>query len=273
MAKVEFDIVIVTFNSLRWVDGCIKSIEKQKNFDLKNINLYFVDNCSTDKTISRLEWWKKRNKFGSFTIVKNKDNLGFGKANNIGFSHGSSKYVFFLNHDTELSESALFQMEQNILSSSKNYAVWEFRQQPYEHPKIYNPITGETSWCSGACVIVLRKVFEKVGGFDEKIFMYAEDVDLSWHIRLEGYKLRYVSSATLTHYCYESAGETKPIQFYNSIINNLNLRLKYGSLKDVLRWIKYFLNILRSQLDKKLSKWTLILYFVKNIPLLPHFIF
>lgn len=191
----------------------------------------------------------------------------------MGFEKGDSEYVFFLNHDTKLDEDSLANMEKEIANSSKEFAMWEFRQKPYEHPKYYNPITGETSWSSGACFIIKREIFKKVEGFDKKIFMYAEDVDLSWKVRLEGYKIKYVPKATLTHYCYKEAQEIKPIQYYNSIINNLNLRLKYGNFKDFLRWIKYTGGIFIRQEVFKGAKRGLLVGCIKNIYKMPYYIF
>lgn len=269
---MKFDIVIVTYNSTKWLKDCIESIENQKGIDKKNLNLYFVDNKSKDDTVEVLKKYKSGSELGSFNIIENHKNSGFGQANNIGFEKGKSEYVFFLNHDTKLDENSMKTMQEAIEKSDKEFAIWEFRQKPYEHPKYYNPVNGETSWCSGACFIIKREVFEKVQGFDKKIFMYAEDVDLSWKVRLEGYKIKYVPQATLTHYCYKEAMEIKPVQYYNSIVNNLNLRLKYGNFKDFLRWVKYTGGILLRPNEFKKSKSGLVKNIIKNIPKMPYYI-
>lgn len=269
---MNLDIIIVTYNSEKWLKECIESIENQKNFDLSKINIYFIDNKSKDNTIEKLEQYKRKTKLGSFNIIENSKNSGFGQANNLGFKNGSSEYVFFLNHDTKLEEDSLGNMQKEIVNSSQEFVMWEFRQKPYEHPKYYNPIDGETSWASGACFVIKREVFEKVEGFDKKIFMYAEDVDLSWKVRLEGYKIKYMQSAALTHYCYKEAGEIKPTQYFNSIVNNLNLRLKYGNFKDFLRWLKYTGGVLLRETPFKGAKRGLILAGIKNITKMPYYI-
>lgn len=269
---MNLDIIIVTYNSEKWLKECIESIENQKNFDLSKVNIYFIDNKSKDNTINKLEEYKRKSKLGSFNIIQNSKNSGFGQANNLAFKTGKSEYVFFLNHDTKLEEDSLENMQKEILNSSQEFGMWEFRQKPYEHPKYYNPIDGETSWASGACFVIKREIFEKVEGFDKKIFMYAEDVDLSWKVRLEGYKIKYMRSAALTHYCYKEAGEIKPTQYFNSIINNLNLRLKYGNFKDFLRWIKYTGGVLLKETPFKGAKRGLILVGIKNITKMPYYI-
>lgn len=236
---MKFDIVFVTYNSTRHIDRCFKALEKLQT-PLSEIKVIVVDNNSTDNTIQELEKFRSSGVFPHFEIIQSGKNLGFGLGCNLGARNGNSPYIFFLNVDTELSADALEEISAEIGRSGEEVASWELRQMPYEHPKIYNPVTLETSWSSGAAVVVRRDAFERVKGFDKHIFMYAEDVDLSWNLRKHGYKLKYVPKATLMHYTYESPGQIKPVQYYNSILNNLLLRLKYGG---IFTNIKGFLRI------------------------------
>lgn len=230
-----FDVIYVTYNSSKWIKKCFSSWEKV-DYDLSSVHIFVVDNSSIDDTVALLteEKMNRQTMFGSFTIVEEKNNWGFGKGNNLAFSKGSSEYVCFLNIDTEMFSDTLSALEKEINHSSSDIGVWEFRQFPYEHPKMYNALTGETTWCSGAAFAVRRKVYQEVGGFDEKIFMYAEDVDLSWRIRALGYKLCYVPRVKIMHYSYETAGEIKPNQHVYGVINNLLLRYRYGGMKTIL---------------------------------------
>jgi GT2 family glycosyltransferase len=76
----------------------------------------------------------------------------------------------------------------------------EARQLPVEHPKHYDPETGETSWASGACAMAPRQVFQEVNGFDsDTFFLYCDDVDLSWRVRLAGLKVVHRCSAVVFH--------------------------------------------------------------------------
>ena len=268
---MKFDIVIVTYNSKKWMKNCINSIEGQKNFQLKDINLYIVDNNSKDGTQDFIKERSKETSLGKIELLDTGKNLGFGRANNYGFEKGKSEYVFFLNPDTEIMEDTMFELKNSIDNSNEEFAMWECRQKPYEHPKMYNIITGETSWASGACFVAKRDVFAQVGGFDKKIFMYAEDVDLSWHIRLQGYKIKYVPKAVVVHYCYKNAGEIKPVQYYNSIINNLNLRRKYGNFRQKLAWYKHFLKIMNDKSPFKGSKTNLIKSYFVNLKYIFYF--
>ena len=200
---MKFDIVFVTYNSAKWLDNCLKSILKS-NYNLKNITLIFFDNNSSDETVSKLEKYKNDylSTFNDFIVIAGNKNKGFGYGNNEGAKYGSSPYIFFLNVDTEINENTLQDLSEEITDSSKEFAMWELAQKPYEHPKYYDPITKETSWASGACMVVRRKVFEDLKGFDTEIFMYCEDVEISWNFRKHHYKIKYLYNVPITHYSW-----------------------------------------------------------------------
>lgn len=76
----------------------------------------------------------------------------------------------------------------------------EARQIPIEHPKDYDPLTGETSWASTACAMAPTRIFRQLHGFDsDSFFLYCDDVDFSWRVRLAGYSVVHRSSATVFH--------------------------------------------------------------------------
>ncbi len=233
---MTFDICFVTYNSSKWLDNCIKSF-CNINYDTKNISLYFTDNASTDETIQILERLKQKHEslFNSFNIIKSGENLGFGCGSNMSANAGNSDIVFFCNVDTEIDENAFIELEKAIVDNP-DFDAFEMRQFPYEHPKIYNPITLEVDYASGACLLLKRELFVKTGGFDKRIFMYAEDVDLCYRIRLLGSKIKYVPTAILNHYAYASAGEEKPMQAAGSIIGNFILRAKYLPKAEFKQW-------------------------------------
>ena len=228
------DIVIVTYNSEKWIKRCLDSLLKAKALS-SDLKLFFVDNHSSDQTVELLTAYEKKDDFSRFEIIQQEQNQGFGNANNLGASFGKDEIVCFLNVDTEVFEDTFKRLEEIIAESSKEIGAWEFRQLPYEHPKIYDPVTGITSWMSGAAFAVRREIFEKLQGFDKNIFMYAEDVDFSWRLRASDYKIKYCPTVKIMHYSYESIGAVKPAQYVNSLINNLLLRYRFGSFSDVMR--------------------------------------
>lgn len=231
------DILFVTYNSERWLAPCVESLAKS-DFDLKQVRLCFADNASTDGTMDTLARLQKEydGVFAELLVQQNGANLGFGGGNNAAAKLGSGELIFCLNTDTTVYPDTLRELAREVDASGPEVGLWELRQFPYEHPKFYDPLTLETSWSSGACFAMRRSLWERIGGFDENIFMYGEDVDLSWRVRAEGYVLRYTPKAVVNHYCYQSAGVVKPNQFVFSLVNNLYLRHKFGTKEEIDRW-------------------------------------
>lgn len=267
-----FDVIYVTYNSEKWAQRCLQSW-MLADFDLKEINIYVVDNNSDDNTIKQLEIFKEKNgkQFASFSIFKEEHNWGFGRANNIGFSKGNSDIVCFLNIDTEIFPDTFRELQKEISCSGTKTGMWEFRQFPYEHPKIYDILTGEVTWCSGAAFAIRRQIYKEMNGFDEKIFMYAEDVDFSWRVRTAGYTIKYVPRVKITHYSYEKAGEVKPNQHVYGVINNLLLRYRFGGKKTIITGHLLFWNLMRRAEVFPGSKKLLLKQYWQHFKLIPHF--
>lgn len=78
-------------------------------------------------------------------------------------------------------------------------ALVEARQFPEEHPKDYDPRDGATDWASGCCLLLSRAVWDRIGGFDERFFLYMEDIDLSWRARHAGLGVRIAPRALFMH--------------------------------------------------------------------------
>lgn len=233
---MNFDIVFVTYNSEKWLNNCLNSLYKTK-YDLKNLHLYFYDNNSSDQTVKALNDYKQKLEFGSYEVISGNKNIGFGRGNNMASKKGTSDYIFFLNIDTEVYEDTFKILEEEIKSAEEKFEVFELRQVPYEHSKYYDPYTGEVSWASGACVVFKRSFFEELKGFDRNLFMYCEDVEISWNARKHGAKIKYLYNAKIKHFSYTSPNEFKENQFIYASVNNLYLRSKYGSLRNYLKGI------------------------------------
>lgn len=234
---MKIDIIMVSYNSSKYINGCMESILKS-NYNLKNVGLYVYDNKSTDNTIELLKKFEKKNKaeFRKVEIIEGKKNLGFGRGNNYIAKRAEGDYLFFLNIDCEIYEDTLSKLEKEIKNrQSDNIGIFELKQTPYEHPKYYDPISKETKWASGACMIIPRLLFKKIKGFDKNIFMYCEDVELSLHVRKLGYKILYLNNIPIIHYSYSRPYEFKKSQYINSSANNLYLRFKYGNIKQIIK--------------------------------------
>lgn len=226
------DISIVTYNSQRWIAGFVESLTAQR-YPIDRLRLVFVDNGSSDETVSALnavDW----SGFADFKLVEN-DNAGFGGGHNVGVSMGDSDLVLVTNVDIEFTPDCLVRAVNFALVDDVEVASWELRQAPFEHPKFYDPVSFLTGWSAHACVLFRRSAFESAGGYEPRIFMYGEDVELSYRFRSLGFKLRYLPFALVNHYTYETPGEVKRLQYQGSTLANAYIRLRYGSVVDMLR--------------------------------------
>ena len=229
------DVSVVTFNSSRWVVPFLRSLTQQ-NYPTSQINLCFVDHGSTDDTVRQLETQLGLcgHQFARIRIIQ-QANLGFGAGHDKAIRGGTSAWCLVTNIDLEFAEDAIRKVvSMAVQLHQTRVASWEFRQAPYEHPKYYDPVSLCTNWSSHACILIRREAYEKVGGYDERIFMYAEDVELSYRFRSFGYLVKYCPSALVQHHTYEHAGQVKPLQYLGSTLGNAYIRLRYGNTKDRL---------------------------------------
>lgn len=229
----SIDISIVTYNSAKWLERFMSSL-LQQDYPLAALHLYFVDHGSNDDTVAQLRNFKQEYKaeFASFTLIE-QENLGFGAGHHRAIKQGSSEYCLVTNVDLVFRADSLTAVMRTALAdTAQQVASWELRQVPYEHPKYYDAVTLECNWSSHACILMRRSAYMRVGGYDPRIFMYCEDVEMSYRFRSYGYVLKYVPRAAVHHYTYESAGQVKPMQYSGSLVGNMYLRLRYGSKKD-----------------------------------------
>ncbi|MEM9602042.1 MAG: glycosyltransferase family 2 protein [Pseudomonadota bacterium] len=200
----------------------------------EQLRLYLYDNSCDNSVFAaiRVLSAKFESRFECVSCEQSSENAGFGIGNNTAVSFGNAEYVLVLNQDIRLEPGALAEVIQ-FARADADGGLWELRQIPYEHPKNYNPVSLETSWSSGAVFVIRRDTFESIGGFDPDIFMYGEDVDLSWRVRASGRRLRYLPWAAGRHDTYDYAGQVKPLQALEGTYSNLYLRAKFGTLRAV----------------------------------------
>ncbi|XPP27422.1 MAG: hypothetical protein ACNYNX_04340 [Leucobacter sp.] len=105
--------------------------------------------------------------------------------------------MVILNPDALMEPSSLTEM---LRTTAEDIGFIEARQIPIEHPKDYDPETGDTDWGSTACAMIPRELFDELRGFDaETFFLYCDDVDFSWRVRLAGKRVLYQPAARLFH--------------------------------------------------------------------------
>ena len=200
--------------------------------------LFIQENSPEPDTVARILELRELRPGAGFDLIDVKrsgSNLGFGRGHNANAARGAGEFLFLLNQDCVLEPGVLDSLLGEAYGADPKIAAWEPRQIPYEHPKDYDPISLETGWCSGAALLLRRAAFESVAGFEPRLFMYGEDVDLSWRLRAQGWRLAYRPRLGVVHRTYRHPGEVKPLQLFGSVLANLCIRARFGGLLRTLQ--------------------------------------
>lgn len=202
-------VIVVTHNAARYLDDCFGSLAAANRGDLE-VKVIAVDNRSTDDTVMRL-----RRDHPDVRVIVNDDNLGFAGGNNVGMKAAleqGADYVYLLNHDTEAAPDFLVEAvrvagadeligsvqsllllhpEKELINSSGNaiHFLGFGYCQDYRLPASEWRHAGvkELAYASGAGVLYRAAALRRVGLLDEHLFLYHEDLDLGWRLRLAGY--------------------------------------------------------------------------------------
>lgn len=254
------DLLVVLHNSKPLLSAFLASLS---NISVP-VTLYFLDNNSADGTPDAVVQGLSDLPFPAF-LTRSLQNNGFARGMNLLARMGSADFMFILNPDTEIPPGCLERLIARA-ESDPHVGICEARQAPREHPKASDPVSGETTWCSGAAALIRRSAFEEVGGFDERLFfMYCEDVDFSWKLWLKGWKCIYERAAVVRHFTQDlTPGKRRTVENYFSFRNSLFLFYRFGSRSE-LRIVGRFLA--RRFLSPKYSFSSKVLF---GIALLDH---
>lgn len=219
-------IVIVNYNTAKFIKTCIQSIEMHAP---KDTEVVVVDNNSTDGSVKEIQKLKIK-------IIRNKENLGYAKAVNQGIEAARGDYIFVLNPDAKLREGAVDVLlkftqahkdagvvgprllnpdgsiqascyhEQTIFNAVKEYflgikGVFEKYAPSGNGPTQVDAVVG-------AAMFIPRRIIERVGNFNENYFMYFEDLDFCRKVRDAGFTVYYLPFAQVMH---EHGGVTRTV--------------------------------------------------------------
>jgi GT2 family glycosyltransferase len=228
----EVDLSIVTYHpDFPLLERLLASLAEVAREPLVR-NLFIHDNSGEPDVATRLEGLTALRPGGAFArveVIRSATNVGFGRGHNANAMRGRAPCFFVLNQDCVLEPGVLEEAVAGAERDDARIAAWEMRQIPFEHPKEYDPVTLDTPWASGAALLLRRAAFDEVGGFEPRIFLYGEDVDLSWRLRARGWRVVYRPRLAVVHRTYEG-GAVKPAQVFGSAFANLALRARYGGL-------------------------------------------
>jgi GT2 family glycosyltransferase len=216
------DVVVVTYNSAKWVRGCVEPLVADPS-----IHVVVVDNASADDSVAAVS------RLPVDTIPLDA-NLGFGAGCNVGWRTGDAPYVLFLNPDAHVEPDDVERLADTLertgagavaprIVDMRGELEWSLRRFPtvrsiyaqalFAHRFFPNAgwtdevirdreryeSEGPCEWASGACLLVRRDLLEELGGFDEGFFMYREDVDLCRRIWDHDLPVIYTPSVTCAH--------------------------------------------------------------------------
>ncbi len=223
-------INILTYNAQDLIEPCLKSVLEQT---YPNIEILVVDNASSDKTLEKIKNLPVK-------IIRNKENLGFSAGHNVGIRESKGEYILCLNQDVILDKDfvryAVEAMEKDneigaiqgkLYKKDKSLdttGLLAFKNRRFvnrgqgEEDKGQHDKTEEIFGVDGAAPLYRRKALEDIRinneYFDEDFFMYKEDVDLAWRLRLYGWEAVYEPKAIGYH--LRGAGE-KAVKNYLAI--------------------------------------------------------
>lgn len=235
-APPKVSICIVSWNTRDLLDACVASIAEHTTLPHEVI---VVDNASADGTVAML-----REKHPHVRVIASEKNLGFVLGNNLAGREATGEHLLLLNPDTALATDVLGGLVR-VLESDARIGIagpkllnadgtvqatcaaslptpWnEFTSLLFLHrvaPRVF-PDRELSSWdhmddrdvesISGACMLIRRSLWESLGGFDEAVFMYAEDLDICRRVGARGLRLRYVANESVFHFEGSSSSQRK----------------------------------------------------------------
>lgn len=292
MDKVAVSVIVVTYNKAEYIYGLCTSLLNSTGVSLEVI---CVDNGSRDATVDIIRQSLKEARI--FTLGKN---LGFSRAVNFAAKRASGKYLFSLNQDMEIDSQAIVNLLKAAEKSSE-LGLWGPKIKFAHSPEIINSfgiainrigyawddglgeIDGERfgearevlAVCGGA-LFIRRDLFLKLGGFDEKFFMYGEDVDLGLRVLGAGYKAVVIPEALVFHYKNIFSNDTRHFEFLDQknrwriVLKHFPPGLLAGAIKAGIRFDLISLAgfLVRVDLSSFFFRLNAIIYTIFSLPAL-----
>lgn len=213
---MKVSVVILNFKVKLFTLSCIESVKKST---FKNLEIIVLDNGSADGLEEEME------KYTSVIFFQNGSNLGYSGGNNVGIKkalEGGADYIFILNPDTIIEEKCIERLVNGMeetgagIVGPKIYfedkkTIWyaggifdrdnvigKHRGVNQKDNNQYNQAV-ETDYVTGAAMMIKREVFERIGFFDEKYFLYYEDADFCERAKRAGFKVMYIPGGIVYH--------------------------------------------------------------------------
>ncbi len=248
---IQASVIIVSYNGRQHLECCLGSLAATTQAEI-----IVVDNASTDGSAA----WLART-YPEVRLIHSSVNLGFGGGNNLGARFACGRYLAFLNPDTIVTPGWLDALIE-ALEADPAVGLATSQILLMDNPQRVNTcgndvhVSGltlcrgmgmppgafhfleEVSAVSGAAFAMRRELFESLGGFDEKFFLYMEDTDLSLRARLAGFKCLFVPGSLVYH---DYALRFSPLKTYYQERNRYQMLLKLLEWPTLLRLLPVLL--------------------------------
>ena len=240
----DLSIIIVNWNGGLFLRRCIESIVNN-NIGV-SYDIIVVDNASSDESPDWLSSDEARDLLGAvpLRLMRNRENVGFGRANNQAFQLSKAPFLFLVNPDTEVLPNAIDKLSSTLQSDHKIGAcgprllnqdgslqpsvwhnppsawrtlLWGLKLYRLIPPRLRGEILLHTFWehdrqrdvksLSGAAIMLKRKLIDSIGGFDERFYMYGEDVEFCFRTITAGWRIVFEPEAEVIHYGGKSASQ------------------------------------------------------------------
>ena len=269
MSLPKVSIIIVNHNGKTLLEKCLESLFK---VNYENFEVILVDNNSTDDTV---EFVTKNHP--SIILLKLNSNKGFAEPNNIGSKIATGKYLLFLNNDTIVTPSFISEMVSVIENDNKIAICQSLLLKPDESVDssgdfidhlgvVYNSTKKtdnirEISSARGASMLIHKKIFDILEGFDEKFYVSFEDVDLGWRTWMIGYKVILTPKSIVYHVGGQTIKSKKPEIAFHGFKNQLAMKITNFEPSTAIRntllfFIRYGFRELKIWCDYKIKGTT-----------------
>lgn len=211
--------IVINYNGGNVVGDCIQSIFNQY---YNKIEVIVVDNNSSDTSLQELT-----KNFHKIKIISLKENKGYAGGINEGLKVATGEYIVVMNNDLILDKKII----EEILKRKEEGDIFGVKNYYYSHPKVLwsagtslnriimkGRLVGNREkdlgqydhqpfkQIVGSFMLIKRKVFDKIGGFDEEFFCYYEETEFQERAARNGFKILFVPRATLLHHVAHSSG-------------------------------------------------------------------
>lgn len=227
---MDVSIITVTYNSAASIADCLNSVRAQQGMEHE---ILVIDNASSDETVSVV-----RGLEANITLIENRENVGFGRGCNQGFTASRGRYIYLLNPDAQLIGTDALATLCRALSEHKQWgmagsrvlsATGEKKSPATTYPdqshvrKDFSQLPGEIAWVVGASMMVKREVYAELGGFDPDFFLYSEETDFCLRLRERGYEIGLVEDAAVRHIGGASESGRDPYEVWTRRSEGLHL--------------------------------------------------